>query len=420
MGGIEMSDNIFLANRQKFFDKMEDGSLLVIFAGEPPLKRGDELYAFSPQRNFYYLTGITSTSLILLLAKKDKEQTAMLFLERADDVTAKWDGAVLSKEEATGISGIEKFKFIDEFHRHLQRMLFRDEYKTVYLDLEHRYWNAKRTPDVKFAGELREKYPVINIIDAYPMLAELRLIKGCGEIDKIQKAVDLTRDGVELMMKNCKPGMREYEVEAYFDFAIKKGGASGFAFKTIAAGGKNATILHYLNNDQIINDGDLLLLDLGAQYQQYSADISRTFPVNGKFSERQKQIYNIVLEANERVIAAIKPGAPYADLNKIVKDWYAEELARIGLIEKAEDVDKYYYHGVSHSLGLETHDISRGLAEGCLKEGMALTVEPGLYIEEEGIGVRIEDDVLVTAEGCKVLSAAIPKTVEDIERVMGS
>ena len=229
----------------------------------------------------------------------------------------------------------------------------------------------------------------------------------------MKKAIQITKQGIENIFKNANPNMMEYELEACFDYEIKRNGAKDKAFNTILAGGKNATVLHYNENNQKINDGDLVLLDLGASFGYYSADISRTFPICGKFSQRQKQLYNIVLEAQQKVIDAIKPGLPFKRLNEIVIEHYETELLKIGLIKDKEEVKNYYYHGVSHFLGLDTHDVTDGIQE--LKEGMVITVEPGLYIAEEGIGIRIEDDVLVTKDGAENLSKDIIKTVDQIE-----
>ena len=219
------------------------------------------------------------------------------------------------------------------------------------------------------------------------------------------------------MMLNSKAGMMEYEIEAYFDFELKKNGVNDFAFKSIAASGINGTILHYSDNNYQTKNNDLILFDVGAQWEYYNGDITRTFPVNGKFTKRQKQIYNIVLEGQQKVINAIKPNIEFKKLNEILKEHYAIELKKIGLISFDDEVSKYYYHSVSHMLGLETHDVGRH-NEGVLKEGMVFTVEPGLYIAEEEIGIRIEDNIMVTKNGCEVLSKDIIRTVDEIENFM--
>ena len=232
----------------------------------------------------------------------------------------------------------------------------------------------------------------------------------------MKKAIEITQEGIENMIDNIKPGMMEYEIEAYFDFTLKKNGIYEKAFKTIAASGKNATILHYVENNCRAEDGDLILFDLGAQYKYYNADISRTFPVNGKFTERQKQIYNVVLKAKEAVEEAARPGLPYKELNEIAKKVLTEGCKELGLIRDDKELVKYYFHSVSHYLGLDAHDI--GIYNTVLKPGMVITNEPGLYIEEEGIGIRIEDDLLITEDGCENLSKDILKTVEEIEDYM--
>ncbi|WP_291636688.1 M24 family metallopeptidase [Clostridium sp.] len=217
-------------------------------------------------------------------------------------------------------------------------------------------------------------------------------------------------------MKNSKAGMREYELEAYFDFTLKSNGVTDFAFHTIAACGKNAIILHYDQNNSELEDGKLVLFDLGAQYKYYNADITRTFPVNRKFTERQKQVYNVVLRAQEAVRAIARPGILFSVLNETAKKVLAAGCIELGLINEASELSKYYFHGVSHYLGLDAHDV--GSRDMKLKTGIIFTNEPGLYIEEENIGIRIEDDILITEDGCENLSKQIIKTVEEIEEFM--
>ena len=233
----------------------------------------------------------------------------------------------------------------------------------------------------------------------------------------IREAIDITDKGIKSLMKNSKAGMKEYELEAYFDFTLKSNGAKDYAFHTIAASGKNATILHYDENDSELEDGKLVLFDLGAQYKYYNADISRTFPINGKFTERQKQVYNVVLRAQEAVTAIARPGILFSVLNDTAKEVLAEGCIELGLIKEASELAKYYFHGVSHYLGLDTHDVGNRDIE--LKPGMVFTNEPGLYIEEESMGIRIEDNILITEGGCENLSKQIIKTVEEIEEFMG-
>ncbi len=412
-----MADQFFRKNRKKLFDKLEENAVAVLFAGQAPYKRGDELYPFSPDRNFYYVTGMEREKFVLLLGKIGDAQTATLYIERDNGYLAKWVGATMTAAEAEEISGITNIKYIDEFTGDLASYVFKNNVQALYLDLEKRDWAGALSQSLTFATEFQKKYPSVEIRDLYHIFAELREVKEEYELALMRKAIDITRLGIEEMMHHAKGGMMEYEIEAYFDFVLTKNGVRQKAFQTIAAAGKNGTVLHYSKNTGKTKDGDLILIDAGAQVGWYNGDISRTFPVNGKFTERQKLVYNIVLEGQQKVIDAIAPDVPFSSLNELLKEHYFEELKKIGLVEKKEDVANYYYHGVSHYLGAETHDIGR-YVEKNLKPGMVLTVEPGLYIEEWGIGIRIEDDVLVTEKGREVLSKAMIKTVEEIEAFM--
>ena len=412
-----MTERFFIDNRRKLAARLEEGSAAVLFAGKAPLKRGDEYYPFSPDRNFYYVTGVERENCIFLMAKIAGGLQETLFIPRDNGILAKWVGANMTVEEAGEISGMTDIRPIDAFTDDFAQMVFRNNVTTIYLDLEHREWDDVLTPALRFAKELREKYPAMAVGDLYPIFGDLRLIKEPYELEKMRKAMDITRMGVEAMMANARPGMMEYEIEAHFDFTLMQHGAREKAFQTIAAAGERGTILHYTKNNGKTKDGDLLLVDCGAQVDWYNGDISRTFPVNGKFTERQKLVYNIVLEGQQKVIDAIRPGQPFSRLNEILKEHYLEALKEIGLVKTMADVAKYYYHGVSHYLGAETHDIGR-YTERVLQPGMVLTVEPGLYIEEWGIGIRIEDDALVTEDGCEIMTKDMIKTVEEIEAFM--
>ena len=397
---------------------MLDNSVLILFAGHAPYKRGDEKYEFSPDRNFYYVTGIDRENQIIMFLKTESARSATLYIERDNGYLAKWVGANMTEDEARLESGIEEISYLDKFYGDLSDTVFKNNIKHIYIDLENREWDAAESESLKFANEFRKKYPAVDMIDAYPFFADLRMIKEPYELDLMRKAVKITTDGLEAMMKNARPGMYEYELEAYFDFVLTKNGVTDKAFKTIVASGERGTILHYSKNNCMTKDGDLVLVDCGAQYGWYCGDITRTFPVNGKYTPLQKQIYDIVLEGQRRVIETIKPGVKFSKLNETLKEFYFEELKNLGLVSSPEEVSKYYFHGVSHYLGAETHDIGR-YGDRTLVPGMVLTVEPGLYIEEYGIGIRTEDDALVTENGCELLSNGFMKTTEEIEEFMG-
>ncbi len=405
-------------NRNKVFKRMLDNSVLILFAGHAPYKRGDEKYEFSPDRNFYYVTGIDRENQIIMFLKTESARSATLYIERDNGYLAKWVGANMTEDEARLESGIEEISYLDKFYGDLSDTVFKNNIKHIYIDLENREWDAAESESLKFANEFRKKYPAVDMIDAYPFFADLRMIKEPYELDLMRKAVKITTDGLEAMMKNARPGMYEYELEAYFDFVLTKNGVTDKAFKTIVASGERGTILHYSKNNCMTKDGDLVLVDCGAQYGWYCGDITRTFPVNGKYTPLQKQIYDIVLEGQRRVIETIRPGVKFSRLNETLKEFYFEELKNLGLVSSPEEVSKYYFHGVSHYLGAETHDIGR-YGDRTLVPGMVLTVEPGLYIEEYGIGIRTEDDALVTENGCELLSNGFMKTTEEIEEFMG-
>ena len=396
---------------------MVNDSILVLFNGKAPYKIGDERYQFSPDRNFYYVTGLDRENEIIMFIKTEALETVRLYIERDNGYLAKWVGANITPKEAEAESGINDISYIDKFSSDISDTLFRNNIKHIYIDLENRDWYADLNEGVRFANKFRKHYPTIDIIDSYPMFAELRMIKEPYELDLMRKAVKITTDGLAEMIKNSRSGMYEYEHEAYFDYILTKNGVKDKAFKTIAASGKRGTILHYSENNAVAQDGDLILVDCGAQVGLYNGDISRTYPVNGKFTPLQKQIYDIVLSGQQKVIDSIKPGVKYSSLNEIIKEHYFEELNKIGLVSTPKDVEKYYYHSVSHYLGAETHDVGK-YRDRRLEEGMVITVEPGLYIEEYGIGIRIEDDVLVNADGYELLSEGFMKTTEEIEEFM--
>ena len=407
---------MFENNRKKLIESMKENSLLILFAGSAPYRSADQVYKFTPNRNFYYLTGIDEPNVIVTILKTDKEAIETVYVEREDELMAKWVGRAISKDEASEISGIKSTKYLDEFDSTISSYIDKRGISKIYLDLERQSINIPSTKAQDMANTLRVKYPHLKIKNIFHNIAKLRMVKNNREVELIQKAICITKEGILAMAKNLTPGMKEYEVEAYFDFKIKSLGASAHAFSTICAAGKNATVLHYEDNNQEAKDGDLILFDLGAEYDYYCSDISRTIPINGKFTDRQKQIYQIVLNAMKEVEKNTKPGLTLADLNNIAKKALAKGCMEIGLIEKEEEIGKYYFHSVGHSLGLDTHDV--WIVDSKLEEGAVITNEPGLYIEEEGIGIRLEDDLLVTKDGCINLSKDIPVEIEDIEALM--
>ena len=403
--------NFHVKKCNELLDQIEDKSMVLLTSGKPIKSSADENYQFCVNRNFYYLTGINDRNVILMLIKAKGVIKKLIFIEKPDLFMEKWVGKTISKDEAKLISGIEQIEYLDNLNRLINHTIDELNIKNIYIDDED-------DKLIHFGKDLISEYSALeklNEHNIYASIVKLRSVKEQEEIDALKLAIHTTNEGIINMLENLKPMMYENEIEAYFDHSLKDK-KKARAFTTIAAGGKRGTTLHYITNDQIVNDNELILFDLGATEKHYCADISRTFPINGKFTKRQREIYEIVLLAQRNVINAIKPGLTTSDLQKITIETYQKELKRIGLIKNgtAEEVRKYYFHGVSHSLGLDTHDVGLEHTDK-LVPGCVITVEPGLYLEEEEIGIRIEDDVLVTVNGCEILSKEIIKEVDDIE-----
>ncbi len=412
-----MNKNLVIKNRQKFLSQMQEDSILVLFAGKASHRSADQAYQFTPNRNFYYLTGIEREEFVLLMWKYQGKAFEQLFITKPDPNIEKWTGIRMRLEEVKEVSGIEQISFTESFSNLFNQILYQGHFKTIYLDTEFHEGTISR--GLEFSEEVIKQFPYLNILSASQILSDLRVVKEKDEIEFMKKAIAITKLGIESLMKNAHAGIYEKQLEAYYDFTIKYNMADSPSFKTIAASGKNAVILHYEENNHLLEDGNLILFDLGVEYHHYCSDISRTIPVNGKFTPRQKAVYESVLKVNEAIIKMIKPGLAFKEFLDIAKDMLADECIKLGLITDKNDVGKYYYHGVGHFLGLDVHDVGRrDFLERKFEPGMVLTVEPGLYIEEEGIGVRIEDDVLVTENGYENLSKDIIKSVDDIETFM--
>ncbi|EHI97029.1 peptidase M24 [Clostridium sp. DL-VIII] len=413
-----MNKNVYIENRKRFMNTIEDNSVIVLFAGKSRPKTGDEVYQFTPDRNFYYLTGIQEEGHIVVLSKLNNSVSEKLFLTDLDLDKEMWSGKTLRDTEGQEISGIKDTVYMKEFNDYFNRIVKGSEELNLYLDLDREAFEDDASVSNLFAKEIISKYPYINIKNLISKIAPLRMVKSDEEIKEMRKAIEITIEGVKALMKNVKAGMKEYEIESYFDFECKTRGVKDYAFRTIAAAGKNATILHYVDNNSELKDGDLILFDLGAQWNLYNGDITRAFPINGKFTERQKEVYEAVLRVNKAVINKIKPGVDSKELDEWARGLIAEECIKLGIIKEKEEVKKYYWHRIGHSLGLDTHDLGILGREFTFKEGMVFTVEPGIYIGEEGIGIRIEDDILVTKDGCEVLTKDMIKEIKDIEEFM--
>ena len=410
----------FISRRQKLFDQLDDGSLAIIFSGVPKKMSHDDDYPFEVNRNFYYLTGIEQEDSVLLLVNSEGQRKEFLLISPFDPVKEKWYGRRLAPEEARDLSGVRNVLLNNALNARVDSALrgsFGDfgDIKTVYLDLEKENKIAESTSTIDYRSSLEAAYPGVTVKDVYPLIVRQRLIKSPAEVAEFEKAVAHTRLGIQAVMALARPGITEYELADQFLKTVNDdSGFQGLSFNTIMAGGRHAVTLHYPLPRGVVSRGECVLMDLGARHGYYCADVSRTIPVSGRFDEFQKMVYEIVLGCNKAVAAFAKPGLTLLELQNFAKEYLAGECLSKGIINRKEDIDKYYYHAVSHQIGLDTHDPG-GDKSTPLAPGMIISDEPGLYIAERNFGCRIEDDLLITEKGCRVLTASIIKEVADVE-----
>ena len=398
---------LFIRNRANFAAQLPPKSVAVFTANEPMPRNGDEFYPFRQQSDFFYLTGIDAENAFLLIAPDypDESLREVLFIEPFDEVKATWQGEMLDAIQATEISGIKTVKGSDAFFGVLNDIAFSGYGDTIYLhSYEYtKYECAVETIQQRFVKQIKAMYPMHNYGRTAPILNALRMVKSDDEIAIIQQACNITGNAFRRCLETVKPDLYEYQVQAEIEYVFKHNNATGHAYAPIIAGGKNACCLHYSKNQSKLNNGDLLLFDIGCEYRNYSSDLSRTIPVNGKFSPRQKECYNIVLDVMKELTKLYKPGSCINAINQAAR-------------ELMGDYSKYLIHGVSHHIGLDVHDSIDKFKP--FEPGMILTCEPGMYIREEGIGIRIENDLLVTEGESVNLFEGLPIEIEEIEAAM--
>ncbi|MDY4183630.1 MAG: Xaa-Pro peptidase family protein [Candidatus Onthovivens sp.] len=411
--------NEFKERRRKLLEKMEDFSVAVIFAGASKIKSEDETCPYLANRNFYYLTNIEQENSILILLKGCGNTKEYLFVSEYDEVKEKWYGKRLTSFEATKLSGIDNVLYLSSFDSMFGMIL--DDRNSAFSNVNNVYLDFSKEQKIRenlfietYISNLKLNYDNKNFIDIYPLIVRLRMVKSKQEIEEMKEAIAKTNVGLREIMKSLKEDTYEYKYSSLFYYTIQDYDYSPLSFPTICASGVNATCLHYPTPLAKTKKNDLILLDLGAKNNGYCADISRTYPISGTFSELQKIIYSIVLGCNKMVIETIKPGITIKELNNLVIDYLATHCLKANLIKNKEDIRNYYFHNISHHIGLDTHDCSfRDLP---LEPGNIISDEPGLYFKELGIGVRIEDDILVTEEGSYNLSGNIIKEISEIEK----
>jgi len=395
---------------------MPEEFLLIVPPSRSKSTSADGSYPYTPNMNLVYLTGVDQPGTWLVIHRRaGMDIREDLFIDAYDETHAKWIGSVLTKEEAAEQTGIEKISFNGTVEKWIDRIIIRWGIENVWVDYPLAGITGDSGSRMDFANRLISSYPHLKFKRLSGDIFRLRMIKGSEELETMKEAINITRKGFLHALQALKPGMLEFEFEAELLYEFMRNGEKTPAFSAIVAGGNRATCLHYVENDKPLEEGTLLLLDFGARKDYYNADITRTFPVNGRYTERQRELVDMVIGVQEEAIRLLKPGKRHSEWNREVKEYYTGILMEKGIIENEEDIEKYYYHNIGHHLGLDTHD--ENVISDELKAGMVLTVEPGFYSEEEGIGIRIEDDVLIGDAENTVLSASIPKYPDEIEAV---
>ncbi|MET0637189.1 MAG: aminopeptidase P family protein [Chitinophagaceae bacterium] len=427
MKNLPLDPKIFIQNRQRFSSRMEKNSIAVFVSNDEVPSNGDAIYKFRQNSDLFWLCGISQEDTMVILNPGHPEPRfrEVLVLVRPNEQKEKWDGKRLRAEEARKMTGIKTIVWLDMLEGLLQPWIHLAD--TIYLDSNEN--NRKsvflRTRDYRFIDEMKEKYPLHKFERAAKIMKDLRAVKTPEEVVVIQQAIDITDITFRRLLGFIKPGVMEYEIEAEILHSFLSQRAEGEAYGSIIASGDSARILHYVSNNEECKDGELILMDFGAQYGGYNADLTRTVPVNGKFSKRQKEVYNACLHLHNYAKSILKPGVIIQQYHELVGEEATSQFLKIGLLTKADVKNedpanpayrKYLYHGISHHLGIDVHDLGP-MAEP-LTAGMVLTVEPGIYIEEEQMGIRIENNVWITKTGNKDLMKNIPITTDEIERLM--
>ena len=419
--------DLFTANRARFTKEMIPHSIAIFVSNDEMPSNGDAHYPFRQNSHLFWLSGISQEDSMVILYPDhpDARYREVLVLVRPNEMKEKWDGRRLRAEEARALSGIQTIVWLDMLDTLLQQWVHLAE--NIYLSSNEndRKSGGVPTREYRYIEDMKQRYPLHRYHRSAVIMRKVRALKSAMEVELMQTAVDITHAAFTRVLQFIRPGVMEYEIEAEVYHAFISRRSAGPAYSSIIASGDRARTLHYITNDQECKDRELVLMDFGADYSGYSADLTRTVPVNGKFSQRQKEVYNACLHIHQFAKSLIRPGLNFASYNKQIAEEAGKAFEKIGLLSQADLKNqgpenpafaKYMYHGISHHLGIDVHDL--GARSGPMEEGMVLTVEPGIYIEEEQMGIRIENDVVITGDGCKDLMAKVPITVEDIEAVM--
>ena len=424
---LPLNPKIFIQKRKRFVEKMDKNSIAIFNSNDELPTNADQLFKFKQNSDLIWLTGIEQedSMLILFPDNPDPKYREVLVLVRPNELKEKWDGHRLRRNEATAISGIQTILWLDVLDGMLQPWIHLSD--NIYLNSNENDRKANFVPvrDYRYAEQMKQRYPLHQYKRSAKLLKDLRAIKTPLEVEVIQKAIDITEKTFKRLLQFIKPGVMEYEIEAEIMHSFLSQRSTGPSYSSIIAGGDRARTLHYIENNQACKAGELILMDFGAEYGNYCADLTRTVPVNGKFSSRQKIVYNACLHLHHYAASILKPGISIVDYTEKVGEEATKLFQKIGLLQKSdvknEDSEnrayrKYLYHGISHHLGIDVHDL--GTKTDPIKAGMVFTVEPGIYIEEENMGIRIENNFWITRNGNQDLMKNIPITVEQIESYM--
>ena len=423
-----IDQNLFIENRKRFTVQLKPKSLAIFHSNEELPRNGDSTYNFKQNSDMFWLTGIDQEECAVVLFPDCPVEAyrEALFVKRTNEHIAVWDGHKYTKEEATAASGIKNVFWYDEFDGLMRAVINMAEYVYLNTNENDRASNTVKYKDLNVALQMRERFP-LHKYERAAIMQRLRSLKSPLEVDYMKQAIDISNKMYNRVLKFVKPGVKEYEIEAEVIHEFVRNGAAGHSFTPIVAAGKNACVLHYIDNADTCKDGDLLLLDTGADYGNYISDMTRTFPINGKFTTRQKEVYNAVLRVMNEAKKMLKPGVLLMDYHNEVCKVMEKELVDLKLLTLDEIKNqnpawpafkKYYMHGTSHFLGLDVHDV--GMRYEPMQAGMMFSCEPGIYIPQEGIGIRLENEILVTENGSVDLMEHIPIEVDHIEELMNS
>jgi Xaa-Pro aminopeptidase len=425
----KINNLLFKKNRARFTNLLKDNSLAIFQANDEFPRSGDQNFLFKQNPDLFYLSGIDQEQTILLLYPgcPNPLYKEVLFLRQTNDHIKVWEGYKYTKEQAKEASGISSIYWLEDFQNILHSIIHYADYIYLNTNENDRYAHTVAYRDIRFIGEMKAKYPLHKYERAAPLMRELRAVKSDIEVDLTKQACSITRDAFVRVLKFVKPGVMEYEIEAEIIHEFIRQRSTGHAYSPIIASGNNANILHYNDNNQECRDGELILFDFGAEYANYNADMSRTIPVNGRFTTRQKEVYNAVHKVMDEAKKLIVAGAVWATYHEQVGEIMTEELIKLKLLTSEEVKNqnlaspaykKYFMHGTSHHLGIDVHDFAGRYTP--FAEGNILTCEPGIYIPEEGFGIRLENNILITKNGNVDLMADIPLNAEEIEDIMNS